>query len=630
MEQIQIVYSNGVTAPRYKPIQPRLEPTVANANNNKDNDKRRHSVATPFETNGSGSLVYLVRNDAYGEDKNYKRQFEEKEVPAAQQSKKRHVEVAGEVPLAAQQHGQLSFTSDLKINELENEALRDYLSNQAGGGHTTTGQQQYDNAERQQTIIKLRHHSNDSALVSHTTPQQQQQQQVINPCAGVIRMSNDFTPTTSRLVTCNFQPISARNTPTIPEHSPLNNVYCNNNNSNNNNNNSLRFQAQPNGFVNQQQAPMVGMPASACSSATTSPFVSPRHTPVPMCSRSRNSSGQSNNNFNITTNNNNNNNSNLFRQTPLLDSGISSSGSSVVSFLSPQSTPTIRNLLLENNSIRTINNNNSNATRARHSSGPGGPVCNRMIVGDNMTPSLMVYNRSNSLSPMIVTGNSQHAVVAEATERDQLDETPVNLQLQDQKIFNHDLMTKLCDFSNTTPVQQPKSAAMLSTSFSFDFVDTNGSGGDGSNNNNKQRQRHQSAFCGVTAPMVSKEVAPPDMFRLAMNRSHSVPMFEHNNSFDELGNVIDYQQLPMAEQDVVVSSVQLLTSDDNSEQQQQVSNIATSSSSEKNNEDVFTDLLNDNFAGMPDFRDCDNCDDFGLDIGNQTNTFEDDVHSGFI
>ncbi|XP_054162697.1 probable serine/threonine-protein kinase DDB_G0282963 [Oppia nitens] len=185
----------------------------------------------------------------------------------------------------------------------------------------------------------------------------------------------------------NFQPISPRDTPTIPENSTIDSISYNGFNFTNNINS-----ASPQYRLNQHT---VGVGPSQPSSEVNSPFVSPRSTPVtPVASitplppnRSRHNSGQSSY-------------SALQRQTPLqtqVDSGVSSISSSP--FISPQTTP------LPTNRVRAQTGGiPRNMNRARHSSGPGGPIslCSGIHSG-------LIYNRSNSLSPMIgdnfVNGN---------------------------------------------------------------------------------------------------------------------------------------------------------------------------------------------------------------------------------
>lgn len=117
-------------------------------------------------------------------------------------------------------------------------------------------------------------------------------------------------------------------------------------------------------------------------SATSSPFVSPRGTPVPW-TRSRHSSGQSGY-------------SGTPRQTPFqaVDSGVSSVSGSP--FVSPQSTPVTAGRVRHNTSYNpgkavTFTNGYNTVLpgRARHSSGPGGPS------------SQLVSPRSAPLSPMV-------------------------------------------------------------------------------------------------------------------------------------------------------------------------------------------------------------------------------------
>lgn len=123
-------------------------------------------------------------------------------------------------------------------------------------------------------------------------------------------------------------------------------------------------------------------------SATSSPFVSPRGTPVPW-SRSRHSSGQSG--YSSTT-----------RQTPFqaVDSGVSSVSGSP--FVSPQSTPVATGRVRHSTGYslgKAVTFPNGYSTvlpgRARHSSGPGGPA------------SQLVCPRSAPLSPMVGESSTQ-------------------------------------------------------------------------------------------------------------------------------------------------------------------------------------------------------------------------------
>lgn len=123
-------------------------------------------------------------------------------------------------------------------------------------------------------------------------------------------------------------------------------------------------------------------------SATSSPFVSPRGTPVPW-TRSRHSSGQSG--YSSTT-----------RQTPFqaVDSGVSSVSGSP--FVSPQSTPVATGRVRHSTGYslgKAVTFTNGYSTvlpgRARHSSGPGGPT------------SQLVSPRSAPLSPMVGESSTQ-------------------------------------------------------------------------------------------------------------------------------------------------------------------------------------------------------------------------------
>jgi hypothetical protein len=175
----------------------------------------------------------------------------------------------------------------------------------------------------------------------------------------------------ARIRAFNFQPISPRNTPTIPENASIDiSAY------NNYSYNSTTIQSPPQYRLNQQT---VGVGPSQPSSEGNSPFVSPRSTPTPCppLSRSRHNSGQ--NNLSL-------------RQTPLqsFDSGVSSISSSP--FISPQPTPVpISRVRAGTGGMQR------SLSRVRHSSGPGGPTNGP----SNMSCSALLSHRSNSLSPMI-------------------------------------------------------------------------------------------------------------------------------------------------------------------------------------------------------------------------------------
>uniref|UniRef100_T1JUE2 RFX-type winged-helix domain-containing protein n=1 Tax=Tetranychus urticae TaxID=32264 RepID=T1JUE2_TETUR len=212
----------------------------------------------------------------------------------------------------------------------------------------------------------------------------------------------------------NFQPISLRITPTIPENSAIGS-YVNGNGTNVANscssssspssstvttsettgnstgigNNGQHQQHSPPAFSSNQRS--IGVGLSQPPSSANSPFVSPRGTPIPL-SRSRHDSGQSGYSG--------------LRATPypVIDSGLSSISSSP--FISPQSTPvplsgrmrTIGNCYSHLHSIHARSNL---VNRARHSSGPGNPY--------TTLPSSLggtFSMRSSSVSPMVVSYNA--------------------------------------------------------------------------------------------------------------------------------------------------------------------------------------------------------------------------------
>ncbi|RWS31163.1 uncharacterized protein B4U80_10324 [Leptotrombidium deliense] len=166
-----------------------------------------------------------------------------------------------------------------------------------------------------------------------------------------------------------FQPISPRNTPTIPENSSVSSSAYGSIS-------STSSGLSPPQYHNNQHSIAVG--PSQSPSAANSPFVSPRSTPIPL-SRSRHNSGQST--------------YSTSRQTPFqnFDSGVSSVSNSP--FISPQSTPVpISRVRVGSNGMQM----RSTTLRARHSSGPGNPYTS---VHHNFASA--VASRSSSLSPMV-------------------------------------------------------------------------------------------------------------------------------------------------------------------------------------------------------------------------------------
>ncbi|RWS17724.1 uncharacterized protein B4U79_13987, partial [Dinothrombium tinctorium] len=186
-----------------------------------------------------------------------------------------------------------------------------------------------------------------------------------------------------------FQPISPRNTPTIPENSSLSSSAYGSIGSSSSDHSPPQYNA------NQQS---VGVGPSQSPSAANSPFVSPRTTPIPL-SRSRHNSGQST--------------YSASRQTPFqnFDSGVSSISNSP--FISPQSTP------VPLSRVRVGSTSMQRTLRARHSSGPGNPYMSLHHSYPNA-----VGPRSCSLSPMVcatnldaITGNGQFPFVLIQAEK---------------------------------------------------------------------------------------------------------------------------------------------------------------------------------------------------------------------
>lgn len=180
----------------------------------------------------------------------------------------------------------------------------------------------------------------------------------------------------SRRRAFNFQPISPRNTPLMDNQQSIVAQY------------KHTLQGNSYGQTHQHSPPQyqtnqcsVGVGPSQPTSATNSPFVSPRDTPVPTLSRSRNNSGQS---CYISSRQN----------TPFqnqIDSGVSSISSSP--FISPQSTPVPLMGRVRNGSGPSLQRA---LLRQRHSSGPGGPgFFNTQAIHQH------AFVRSASLSPMV-------------------------------------------------------------------------------------------------------------------------------------------------------------------------------------------------------------------------------------
>lgn len=631
---ISAVCTNGNGFPRYKTMQAKpgsldltqfllkteCAPGMCSLQQALNADKRRHSVATPFNVEAVmasdekctpnddalinfGSELRQLVNTA-DSDKNFKRSIEERDVVQFM-AKKRHVEESAtsmsNSPLLNNNNGSNVDNSDLRVNELETEALRDFLANNAtlAFDNVTGGIQQQqqqlspalNNADSNKDFTQIRkylesslptfnqhphhHHggspgaaslakvningdgmnnnNSSNALnamysVDHSnsnsnmslTPNSNNFNGGFNfndtssICAGgstldeiancSLNSANQIPPSpNSRRLQFNFQPISPRDTPTIPENATL----------------EMNMQLKQGSFGNNAggfsgqatQMNSVAVGTSQPPSENNSPFISPRHTPNSM-SRSRNNSGQSN-----YSNNN-------YRQTPMIsgnglaggntncnnnfDSGVSSISSSP--FISPHSTPVPCTARLIN---RLENGNNlSNSLRVRHSSGPGGPI-NRPV------SNVMAYHRSNSLSPMIISDNYF------------LSNNNNNISNPSSYLnsLNSDLMLSKCNVVTQTDLKSGQEGQLMLPSFNsqldnYPFLAKS-----------QLRQRHfsnpygavnsNSALMKPETPgnaTINSSNSPSndESIKALLNRSQSVPLnpiFQTANSFDSISSL---------------------------------------------------------------------------------------------
>lgn len=419
--------------------------------------------------------------------------------------KKRHIETLNgggivKAKLALAHSGQ-----DLKLNELEKEALNEYLK-----------QQNSNNAEQKQ--------------VFHEFGQLKKLLESKSTLRTGLGMGGKFGGHNC------FQPISPRHTPmlqhqqSIPENGTLDSDSVFTNSGSN---------------YSQQLPPPQYHALSQPSSATNSPFVSPRTTPISMCiaangmagnnncnnNRSRNSSGQSSNGGTTSYSNPGSVGGGLtasgllqsstvaangvYRQsTPSVqnfDSGVSSVSSSP--FLSPQATPSPRygfqnniNNLGGNQQMMMITasgpggqfrslesslaaNESRALSRARHSSGPGGPISNR-----SQLASLMLYNRSNSLSPMVISEHGGAASghchanecfgqmnvnsnVGNTSTLGLLDTNANDVASQQQQATNqlngHELVSKLNNVEQNSNFGQQQNLQLQSSALTENYFDFN-------------------------------------------------------------------------------------------------------------------------------------------------------------
>lgn len=516
-------------------------------------DKRRNSVSANtfnFDSNVKCKIKkefdthesFIVDNN----DKNYKRQCDEKDLEFM--AKKRHIgenlsNMANTI-IGTDLNGTSSVpNSDLKVNELETEALYDYLNtnvlpNVFENNNLTDGKECNKDSFVQIRKLLENHlgnnnetanpagsvestmsnqlyleHSNSNSKSTYQFDNQLQNLDIGSNCSiqnsGNTSIQSQVPPSpNTRRHAFNFQPISPRNTPTIPENSTLDmnmfNKATNTNNFNGFNSSSGSVEQQQ----QQQSINSINVGPSQPASETNSPFVSPRNTPISLCSmpRSRNSSGQSstysstNNSSSTTTTNNN------YRATSLqnFDSGVSSISSSP--FVSPHSTP-----IPVSYRFRSLDNANisRNMARVRHSSGPGGPVTNRPPISN-----IMIYNRSNSLSPMVsdfinhnwCSSQNLHVTLNAAASVD-----------GSVKLFNEDLLNKLNTEENKSnlqllPFDIPFNTDLNNISFQPKTL---------------QRQRHFSnPYGGAATNSALMKSDENDSLQTLANRSQSVPLNE--------------------------------------------------------------------------------------------------------
>lgn len=556
-------------------------------------------------------------------DKNYKRQIDEKELNFM--AKKRHVE-----NISTSVHQNSVDTCELKLNDLETEALNEYLNNtnitftdneyncNNNNNNTNANNNNFvkikkilenhlsqenctsnsdnnsalkysnNNYSTLQNLLTKNAENNLKTTFTGTVNGNNHQQQISSPNCG----HNAFS----------FQPITSphNNTPTIFENSALEMNMFNNNKINN----SIECKQTVNACVGPSQS----------SSEANSPFVSPRNTPL---SRSRNNSGQSA--------------YNNYRQTPVqnFDSGVSSISSSP--FISPQSTP------IPSTRMRPLDNINANA-RVRHSSGPGGPVNRFQMV------NLMACNRSNSLSPMIINENGysnqttfqwpQVSLVNNVELKSDIDNqkmsvvTQTDLKGNDEEfIFNFE-SNNLLNKSRHRHFSNPYGGAMVKNDDDNDFK----------------------ALLNRSQSVPLHQMFESETFdqKTDLNRFNSVNLLDNNGSslmpiLDDLTTVRPTNELNditstlddlltneviQSGQDLIVSSVQLNTdTDQNTDSNQPTSiddlNVPLLIKDERN--DFNNILINDTgveqLQSLDAFHDCDN--DFSnIELDNSINNYE--------
>ncbi|KPL93583.1 DNA-binding protein RFX5-like protein [Sarcoptes scabiei] len=521
-------------------------------------------------TNKSSMVISDNRKPIVGKfvlnenEKNYKRQMDEQD-PDVFDAKKRHI---SRIPLpssssstsfedhSSHKKDHTSFChrdcsrkldilpEELQVNELENEALNDYLNNinnTNGSNSFVEFNDHHDhrtNGESFEQIKKLLENhlaksstSNNNASISSSnnsflnyeksseSNREKSSLRVLltdalsqdgNSTGNVAKYSEQngfFQATETNLNqkhSFGFQPISPMNDSTA--HQTLNSITVNDNS------NSKFFDA----FDDDRQIQTNANKDSKPSSEINSPFMSPRNTPNSVGGgsfpRSRNNSGQSS--------------YSNYRRTPLqnLDSGVSSISSSP--FISPQSTPIpssckVRSIEISNNNVcRSLN------FRARHNSGPVEAIFNH-------NHPITDYMRSNSLSPMIVNESvffSNLPIVS--TER--------NID-PNQQLSSPPALTTTTS-SSLVPIQTDQTKENLKQVNFNEIQSQQISSNPESIISNRVRHRHFSNPYNTVSTFVHQQqqsINPKiennscDLgFKMLLNRSQSVPLHQMFDSID--------------------------------------------------------------------------------------------------
>nr|XP_027205823.1 putative uncharacterized protein DDB_G0282133 isoform X2 [Dermatophagoides pteronyssinus] len=570
-------------------------------NDNKVNDSIFKSE--PYEDNNNNNNN--ITSHSKLTDKNHKRQIDnvEKEITVMFASKKRHVET--KTTNSDNMEPKLSTITatdicDLKVNELETEALNEYLNNISSDPVIDNIQLQQQSQNKQpnqniknvnsENIVHIRrllenhlakvvpenqsasHYYSNNNNNNNQTLQNNNRNLLQNLLTNSANIDPEYMPKhqSSNLVNnsqqqlCSpnsrrnafiFQPISPRNTPTIPENSTLEmNIFSNNNVGTN----ITSIPATSQHKHIQTGSVSISAGPSQPSSEANSPFVSPRNTPVSL-PRSRNNSGQSAYSAYGAASQ---------RQTPAslqnFDSGVSSISSSP--FISPQSTPIPTTSLqrINQNQCNNLRNVSAQAVRVRHSSGPGGPITNRTQLA-----SLMNYNRSNSLSPMVISDNcfGQQSLVnnsnnlpSSSSSFNFSDNTSSKLLSDDlnQPFVGHNFSSVVTQTDPTFSINQNKNHPNNHHSLSSDLFINSSFHHPQQQSTNSSRQRHFSNPYGgvstfsssstvnknnnnddfLTNSSLSMPTTDDFLSKSLFNRSQSVPlhpnMFDASNTFDSI------------------------------------------------------------------------------------------------